>query len=277
MFEDGKFSRIHKFCITHKPLLLNATKDTTIIKLGDADLDFDHNVVVNVNKEFPEIGFYHNVFGGSAGIFAILNIIDANKEFYKNDDRISIYVYRKFISINKLGIKSPNYSGMRIVTREEAQAIDLNDIYENVEGFWIIAQEIPFIKNIYHQYTVAHDAVDFLKYTSIAIETGVISDIESVEFFETQGIISGGAEFGIYPIWLFKNVIGKLRLVSYEFANKYRPYSINSSTRCIAFCNERLGSFLIQKAIKNNEYGVADTCKIGYMNNITDCRTYVEG
>lgn len=278
MSNYDKLSRIHKFCITHRHLMLNPTKDSVVVKLGDDNLNFGEYKMLDVNKTFPEIGFYHNMYCGSAGVFAILNTIESNEDVYKNNERISVYQYKKFVSINKLGIKSTNYSGMRIVSKEDASLIDLNDIYDGVGECWVIPQEIQFIKNIYHQYAVAHDVVDLLRYTAIAIETGVISDLESVDLFESQGIISGGAEFGIYPVCLFKNVIGKLRLVSYEFANKYRPYSIiKSSARCIAFCNERLGSFLIQKAIRNNEYGVADSYKIGCMNNITDCGTYVEG
>jgi hypothetical protein len=158
-------------------------------------------------------------------------------------------MYRKFVATLPMGKPAQNYHGSYILYPQQALVIDLDLVHSLVEGDYLLAQ-IVGLGGVLDQYAKNHYVEDFLRYCAIAVELGVLDRNEVVIFFTQNMLIPGGAEFGVLPIPVFIDIVGRLESICKAFVDMHRPVSDEPyQSRALAFCNERLGSYLLMKRL----------------------------
>lgn len=261
---------IHTFCISHKKIQIPLSKDINIIWLGSDERYEENAENFYISKISDEFHAWHNFLGGSSGTFAIEKIISENEKYWNPEDKISIIQYRKFISKKPLGKPSKVYVGMQIISQLDALKINISDVQEPLESDFLLSQPIN-IKSTYTNYSSCHFPSDLLRYIAIAIDTNVISKSESVDFINFPLLIPGGSEFGIYPISVFMDITRKLKLVCLEYLKYHHPASLKGEQRrALAFCNERLGSYLLLKHLVAIYQDSLPANMFGYMHTISE-------
>lgn len=261
--------RIKTFCVAHKALELPLPDDVPVIWLGSAPVQTHGKHVVYHGSEISEeFDAWHAFLGGSSGSFVIEKILRDGLIEWNPDDRISIIQYRKFMAITPNGVNAKNYPGMHLVSPSEAIKLDLHAIQDAVVTPYLVPQ--PFkLGSLYEQYGLSHHISDLLRYMAVAVDLKIISGKESYEFLNLQYLIPGGIEFGIYPIGFFMDTISSLRTVSMRFLHAHKPTSMNPyQRRAVSFCNERLGSYLLQKELVNIYGNEIPKELFGYMHTV---------
>lgn len=261
---------INTFCISHKKIQLPLSKDINIIWLGGDERYEENAENIYVSKISDEFHSWHNFLGGSSGTFAIEKILSEHGKHWELEDKISIIQYRKFISPRPLGIPSKSYPGMQIISPSEVLEINISNIQELLQSDFLVSQPVN-IGSIYSNYSSCHFPSDFLRYMAIAIDNNVLSRNESVDFISFPILIPGGIEFGIYPAPVFIQIVQKLKLVCMEFLRHHRPVSLKEDQRrALAFCNERLGSYLLFKHLQETYQNSIPANIFGYMHTIAE-------
>ncbi|MBY0455571.1 MAG: hypothetical protein K2Q11_11925 [Burkholderiaceae bacterium] len=260
---------INTFCIAHKNIQIPIFDGLNIIWLGGGGLSENSAKNIYISDVSDHLCSWHNFLGGSSGSFAIAEIFDKSNN-WDSSDKISVIQYRKFISPVKLGKPSLVYPGMQVIDRLSASSLNLEEMQNSSAGNFLLSQPVN-IGGIFSNYSSCHFPSDLLRYMAIAIDVGVLSNQSAVEFISFPILIPGGVEFGVYPISVFLEIINKLRLVCDEFLKFHRPVSINENQRrALAFCNERLGSYLLFKHIHHFYDGVLPGNIFGYMHTISE-------
>ena len=265
---------IRTFCIAHKKIVIPLPNEIEIIWLGEKS--YAQNYLNDINNKTHyisdisnDLDSWHNFLGGSSGTFAAEKILSESSDAWNNDDYISILQYRKFISPFPIGIASNNYPGMYITHPANINEIDIPDIQGQAENDFLLSQPVN-IGGIYTNYSACHFSSDLLHYLAITIELNIISQKDSIEFISFPILIPGGAEFGIYPIPVFIDIMKKLRQVCMEFLKHHRPVSTKiEQRRALAFCNERLGSYLLYKHLQERYTGILPINIFGYMHTVS--------
>lgn len=273
---------INTFCIAHKKIVIPLTDEIKIIWLCEKFYEENYNVNTSTKNIYfisdisDDFDSWHNFLGGSSGAFAAEKIINESINLDKGwhyTDKISIIQYRKFISPVPMGAPSNVYPGMYIIHPDKINNINICNLQREVKNDFLLSQPVN-IGGTYANYSACHYPSDLLRYLAIAIELNIISKQDSIEFITFPILIPGGIEFGIYPIPVFIEVIGKLRLVCMEFLKNHRPVSMKpEQRRALAFCNERLGSYLLFKHLQEKYLGVLPADIFGYMHTVS-CNDY---
>ncbi len=271
-------SSVKIFCIAHKAPELPLPDDIPIIWLGAAPVSTKgQNVVYRAAEISEEFDAWHTFLGGSSGTFSINKLLRDKLIEWSAEDRISIIQYRKFLAGDTIGTLADNYPGLYLVKPSELNQLDLPAIHAEVATPYLLPQPVK-IGNLYQQYASCHRISDLLRYTALAVDLEIISWSESSDFFNSSHLIPGGIEFGIYPIKVFMGIIENLQRVSMAFLKTHQPTSMNAyQRRAVSFCNERLGSYLLQKEL-NKEYNNQIPNELfGYMHTVSDGNIYVGG
>lgn len=237
----------HIFCVAHKEITYQLPENTTIIWTGSGPVQCDQPLksyrLLDISHELE---FYYPYLSGSAGSFAILELfLNKKLDISIDDDCITVLQYRKFLHPRALGEPSSTYAGMRIIrSTDNIKPAPFKDVELPA---LLISRPKP-IGNIYRQYYHSHKAPDILKYTATAIELGVLTPEDSFNFLNFDIIIPGGAEFGTYPAYLFLKIMSKLEDICIQFIKNYQLTDLGLyQRRALAFCNERMGSYLLMK------------------------------
>ncbi|MEN9843792.1 MAG: hypothetical protein RLZZ612_1621 [Pseudomonadota bacterium] len=265
------------FCIAHKPIKIDLGEKSQVIWLGDAEIDRSKYYCkqVHVAELALHLDARHTFLSGSAGTFAIRYLIENNMDFYTGKS-ISIIQYRKIISKNPLGPFAKNYHGMVLIPSAEAILMDIDLIQSEINTPFLISQP-GGLGNLYVHYANGHKIQDLLRYIAIAIDLEVITPEESAEIFESTWLFPGGIEFGVFPADFYINTIKKLEDICLEFLKHHTPASFDPyQRRALAFCNERLGSFLLKKhlSLGLSEGDSFPPEYFGYMHTIIDGDLY---
>ncbi|HQX08375.1 MAG TPA: hypothetical protein PKZ19_16405, partial [Zoogloea sp.] len=236
-------------CITHAEPLLPAYWFDDVIALGE----YEHESALHISRLDD---FWHksrSLAYGAAGSFALPRALEQLPAKYH---LVGICSYRKAILRRPLGSPSETYSSMREMERREAEPLDASEMSPAGDHEFLIAPPLQLPFGLFHQYALAHELVDLLDYTSLAIKSGFLSKAEAADFVKEQVIIPGGSELGIYPRqWLGETLsmlstLGQTFLETYESrVSRYNSYQV----RAVGFLSERLGSFLLMREL-NRRY-----------------------
>jgi predicted O-linked N-acetylglucosamine transferase (SPINDLY family) len=268
-------SVIRQVCIGHRAFELPIPAHVPVIWLGTAKVETQGQHVVHaLNSISPELDTWHSLLGGSAGTFATYLMLRSKLIDWSPEDRISILQYRKFMARRPMGTEARNYPGLYLVARGDAAALDLDAIHAEVTTPYLLPQPLA-LGNLYAQYATCHRGTDLLRYTAIATELNVITEQETLAFFNTTHMIPGGIEFGIYPIPVFLEIMEKVSAVAMAFLQQHRPVCLDAEQRrAVSFCNERLGSYLLIKRLEQDYQHTIPTDIFGYMHNVVDGQVY---
>lgn len=261
--------KIISFCITHETPKVPIDDETFVVWLGEKDCPFkDTNKTIIVSDLYDDLDFYRKFLLGSAGSIAIARYIKESGFKYPQDLLIKITSYRKLVCNKSIGENSFSYPSMRLVrsTSEIKQEYTLPQHEE-----FLIATPINFHNGYLGQYCQVHNVEDFLRYSAIALELGVISDQKELPlFFDCNTFIPGGFELGVFPLHTFIKATEEIEKISLAFCEKHRPASFDKyQKRALSFCNERMGSYLLIKEILKKYNDIPESI-IGYLVTIEE-------
>lgn len=239
---------ILSFCITHDIPKSPINQETIVVWVGEKECPYKetHETII-VRDTYDDLDFYRNFLLGAAGVIAIKRYITESGIQFRDDILLRISSYRKIISRTPVGIESKTYPGMRILKQSDELEKECTLPARN----YLVAAPSKFSLGYLGQYCLVHHAEDFLRYTAIAIEIGIINgQTELPFFFNYDTFIPGGCELGVFPLHTFITITEKIERVSLLFCERHRPASFDKyQKRAVAFCNERLSSYLLLKEI----------------------------
>ncbi|GAB3364331.1 MULTISPECIES: hypothetical protein [Giesbergeria] len=257
------------FCITHQPqITIDLDPSATIVWLGAAGQapQMGHQVL-DVHQAYPDLMAWHPFLTGAAGTFAIRRFLNAQAQEFSDFDLITLTQYRKFISRQAFGRTTDSFPTMRFIN-QSTQVPNYAAWFTEPEQCFCIANPRN-IGNTFQQYIHVHQAPDFLRYLAIAVEHGVITPDECFQLINHPTIIPGGIEVGTLPINIFLAIAEQLEVVCLQFLEHHRPVKLDAyHRRALAFCNERLGSYLLQKVLLEIFGPTIPSEVIGYMHTV---------
>lgn len=260
------------FIICHDSLpQFNIPENAKIVWLNSKPaLNAAHLDVIDGYAYFENPEELHDRMAGAMGSFVISRYISECDEKPK---RVTIWQYRKFVTKKKFGTISRRYPGMFIVPLELASSISIGEIKDIP---YIVPMPIK-VGNTLIQYASAHNVLDFLRYVCAAIENDVLTQHESAFFLNSSILIPGGMELGTYPTEWWMEAICKLERVATAFYEKHVPWDAEHpyQKRAISFCQERLGSHLLQVRLSELYSGSSVEEAAATMHTVTDAPDYV--
>jgi hypothetical protein len=199
---------------------------------------------------------YHPQLGATVGAFALKNYIVENKLQVR---QIGICQYRKFVSAGPISdVAVPNYPAMDAVSRQMVEETALADVLLPGDRDFLLARGGNVQGGYLSQYNDAHLVQDFLRFTSEAVELGVLSSSEVVPFFNSHAFMPGGVEIGVFPTDFWVSAITAVESVVRACLTRY-PYKREGyQARAWSFCAERLGSYLLLRHMTSEYGGSAD-------------------
>lgn len=237
-------------CMTHVPLPFDFPSFVSPLYLGEAQGPGK----ANLRDIAPEWVPYHPQLGAVAGSFALKNYIVQNQLQVK---QIGICQYRKFLSTRRLTeTVAANYPVMDMVTPEALGRFDLAEIMAPAGRDFLFAQLCRLQGGYFNQYRESHVAEDFLLFTAVATELGVLGRHEVMPFFNEQIFVPGGIELGVYPADFWVNAISSVEAVVRTCFERHPVKREGYQARVWAFCAERLGSYLLLRHLVSKYAGV---------------------
>lgn len=163
---------------------------------------------------------------------------------------------------------------MIMVPISDSKALDVSEIQGNISTPFLMPMPIV-VGSIYKQYCASHRGADLLRYSALAVELDIIKQSEVLDFFNSDLMIPGGVEFGIYPVAIFVNIVSKLEEICLQFSRGNQPAALDRyQRRALAFCNERMGSYLLLKSLEQICGANIPKEWFGHMHTISDNLTY---
>ena len=257
------------FCITHQPqIAIDLDSSATIVWLGAAgQAPQTGHQVLDVHQAYPDLMAWHPFLTGAAGTFAIRRFLSAQAQAFSDFDLMTLTQYRKFISLKAFGRTTNSFPTMRFIN-QAAQVPSYSAWFSEPAQYFCIASPRN-IGNTFQQYIHVHQAPDFLRYLATAVELEVISGQECFELINHATIIPGGIEVGTFPINIFLAITEQLEAVCLHFLEHHRPVKLDAyHRRALAFCNERLGSYLLQKVLHEIFDNTIPDNIVGYMHTV---------
>jgi len=237
------------FCITHQPnITIDLDSSATIVWLGEAGKAPAIGCpVLDVHQHHPDLMAWHAFLTGSTGTFAIRRFLAGQQEF-SEFDLITLTQYRKFISRQQFGEATASFPTMRLIN-QSALVPSYQEWFAEPQQYFCIASP-RHIGNTFLQYAYSHQTPDFLRYLATAVELEIITAQECLELINNPVIIPGGIEFGTFPMNIFLAIAEQMEAVCLRFLAQHRPVRLDAyQRRALSFCNERLGSYLLQKVL----------------------------
>ncbi len=257
------------FCITHQPnITIDLDQSASIVWLGAAgQAPQSGHPVLDVHQAYPDLMAWHPFLTGAAGTFAIRRFLNEQQQDFSDFDLITLTQYRKFISREAFGQTTDSFPTMRFINRS-AHIPSYRNWFSEPPQYFRIATPCN-IGNTFGQYALVHQAPDFLRYLATAVELEVINGQECLELINYATIIPGDIEVGTFPINIFLAIAEQLEAVCLHFLEHHRPVKFDAyHRRALAFCCERLGSYLLQKALHEIFDNTIPPDVIGYMHTV---------
>lgn len=267
------------YCISHKPLLFKSNANLNHVLLGDELLNNRESFqpshsVIHISNIGHDLDFLHPMLGGSAGTFAIARMLRSSHDQWDETTSVAINQYRKFMAADVLGTPSKNYPGMVMIPLNTAISLDITEIQILSTAPFLLPKPIV-IGNTYTQYCTSHHGQDLLRFIATAIDLKIINHKQAIDILNSEIMIPGGSEFGIYPVAIFLDIVEKLEAICLEFTKTNRPSSLDRyQRRALAFCNERFGSYLLLLALNEICGPHIPPEWFGYMHTISDDLMY---
>lgn len=238
------------FCITHQPnIAIDLDRCASIVWLGAAGQapQIGHPVL-DVHTNYPDLMAWHAFLTGASGTFAIRRFLCDQQQEFSDFDLLTLTQYRKFISRDSFGGISESYPSMRFIN-DAARIPRYADWFVEPAKYFLISRPLA-LGSMFGQYANVHHAPDLLRYLAIAVELEIITGQECLDFINHPVLIPAGIEVGTFPVNIFLTLTKQLEAVCLHFLERHRPIKIDAyQRRALAFCNERLGSYLLQKVL----------------------------
>lgn len=257
------------FCITHQPnITIDLDQSASIVWLGAAgQAPQSGHPVLDVHQAYPDLMAWHPFLTGAAGTFAIRRFLNEQQQEFSDFDLITLTQYRKFISREAFGQTTDSFPTMRFIN-QSAHVPSYSEWFSEPTQYFRIASPRN-IANTFQQYSHVHQAPDLLRYLAIAVEIEVVTAQECFSLINHPTIIPGGIEVGTFPINIFLTITQQLEAVCLYFLEHHRPVKLDAyHRRALAFCNERLGSYLLQKVLHEIFDNTIPQDVIGYMHTV---------
>ncbi|MDC9818372.1 hypothetical protein ABRQ07_08685 [Pectobacterium polonicum] len=222
--------------------------------------------------ENPE--FLHEKLSGALGTMVILKLLESGEIKTKS---VTVWQYRKFVVNHKYGKPSLELNSMYMIDKKTSQRINFAAELRT-RGDFLIPSPISF-DSLYAQYLSCHNIADLLRYTAIAVENKILSPQDSMHFFNRSYFSIGGSELGTYPAdWWVKTFKG-LSTIALDFISNHEPSQKDDpyQKRAVAFCQERLGSFLLLKHICELYNNTLPSSLFGTLHTIAEDGVYRNG
>lgn len=264
-------------CITHVPLWVEFPDYVKRIYLGDSQGEGK----LNLRDLAPQWVPYHPILGGIAGLFCLKQYILNHQPQIR---RVGICQYRKFVTKNQIGVQAQNYHTMDTVSKLALHNIRLDELMLPSDEDYLLCKPGQFLfdgvsYDYLGQYNKAHHIEDLLRFTSEAVDLGVLDKDEVDLFFREKTCVAGGIELGFFPIAFWMKTITAIESVVWACVQRYKNHREGYQSRAWAFCSERLGSYFLIKHIRE-ESAVRDIRPLfGNLNLITEDESgqYVPG
>ena len=234
----------HYFCICHVEHMFVPPPETQFIYTGNFRRDRDGHLLTSKTG----LDENYRYLAGTAGTFLIAErLIESGAAGY-----VVPFQYRKFVAMEPLGTLSPSYHGMVLVDGSVERRPDFSEAMRAVRNEYCFAQPVV-IGEIVRQYAAGHLIEDFLRFSALAVEIGVLPRSEVADFFTYPLLIPGGIEFGRFPVPVYLEIVGQMRRVCDEFMARHRAAALDHpyQGRAISFCCERLSSWLLIRHLEN--------------------------
>ena len=257
------------FCITHQPkITIDLDPSASIVWLGTAgQAPQTEQQVLDVHQTYPDLMAWHPFLAGTSGTFAVRRFLSDQNRDFSDFDLITLVQYRKFISRCSFGSTTASFPSMRFIN-QAAQVPSYSAWFTEPTQYFCVSSPRN-IGNTFQQYAHVHQAPDFLRYLAIAVELEFITAQECFELLNHSTIIPGGIEFGTFPINIFLSLTEQLEAVCLHFLERHRPVKLDAyHRRALSFCNERLGSYLLQKVLHEIFDNTIPQEIIGYMHTV---------
>ncbi|GEM_PF-3460138 len=191
-----------------------------------------------------EIGEYHFLFGlrryleQRGGDFGI----------------VIVEHYRRILSSKKMGMPTNlNQSHTFTITPQEAEAQEASIILPK-SGSWLIGTPVIIHNgNQLNHFEVSHPLQEYLRMLALSIEIGVLSGSDVVNLLTSTHMITAPS-VGVFPVDRFIEHMTSLERLTKAYlevvTKKYEGYN----QRIIAFCLERIHSYLLMRVIEEHKF-----------------------
>ena len=243
-------------CLTHVPLQVEYPGYVTPLYMGEAQ----GAGKLNLRDLAPEWEPYHPVLGSTAGAFAMKNYL---LTLPGDITHVGICQYRKFLSHKRIGVPADNYQVMDVVSAAQLEDVDLEQLMLPQTSDYLVGKPGQFTLNgenhgYLYQYKDVHFVEDFLRFTAIAVELGVLSKQEVCPFFDEKIFFPGGIELGVMPAEFWIRHISAIESVVRACVERYATTRPGAQARIWAFCGERLGSYFLLRQLRAQALAGAD-------------------
>lgn len=249
-------------CITHGPQWINYPPWVSTIRLGEAQIAGG----LNLGELAPEWEPFHSVLGGTAGSFALKNLVVRSPP----TTHIGICQYRKFVSNRRMSRRiAPSYKVMDIVPSRDLAVERLGAALVPTRGDFLLARPFTLsnsrkLDDYLGQFVRVHHVEDLLRFSAEAIEQKVLDKAEIERFFREDVLIAGGVELGVYPASFWIESITAIESIVRACVRRYPIDRAGYGGRGWAFCSERLGSYLLLRHLQQTEGGARRPGQLGW-------------
>ena len=249
-------------CVTHGPRWLDYPAWVETIRLGEAQSDGG----LNLRDLAPEWVAYHPVIGGTAGAFALKNLVAASPE----TTHVGVCQYRKFVSNVRLSRRvAPSYKVMDIVASRDLPTERLAAALVPGGRDFLLPRPFTFsnarkLDDYLGQFARVHHVEDLLRFSAEAVEQQVLDKAEVEHFFGEDVLIVGGVELGIYPKPFWIAAVTAIENITRACVRRYPVARTGYNARGWAFCSERLGSYLVLRHLRATAGGAKGPRELGW-------------
>jgi hypothetical protein len=210
----------------------------------------------------------HATYAGSLGTMAILKILQHG---YRTP-HTTIWQYRKFLSRALLGSPVTSFGATRLVKPDEAARTIIPDPEAALPPRDFLIQSPWTISSAVGQYARNHKILDFLRFSTLLIEQGFLTDQEAGQFVTLPYLAIGGVELGTYPTDWWVGAYGATLAAALAFMDRFGPSQPDDpyQWRAIGFLQERFGSYKVVERLVEDKRRPDDPAYFGTINVITD-------
>jgi hypothetical protein len=249
-------------CVTHGPRWLDYPAWVQTIRLGEAQSEGG----LNLRDLAPEWEAHHAVVGGTAGTFALKNLVAASPA----TTHVGVCQYRKFVSNVRISDRvAPSYKVMDLVASRDLPADRLAAVLAPGGRDFLVTRPFTFSNSrkldVYlGQFARVHRVEDLLRFSAEAVEQQVLDKAEVEHFFCEDVLIVGGVELGVYPAPFWLAAVTAIENITRACVQRYPTARTGYNARGWAFCSERLGSYLLLRHLRATAGGAKGPRQFGW-------------
>ena len=205
--------------------------------IGTGNYVPEHGIAMS--QAFPELANQNSYLGEYVALYAIRELLRKS-----NTDGFVGFCHYRRITLTK------QHGELRRINihahPNQLQAMSLVDFYWD-RNTPIIPATASMMVSILQQYAVCGlNSRDLLLYFASAIDCNVITSAEAAEFLSSNQLISAPT-VSFIPICDFIDLVNALELVNTHFYKNHYIEQYGYQARAMAFCCERLHSYLLAK------------------------------